>query len=201
MEKRNLIAIAIASGGLAAGLPAAAADVDNERGFYAGAAFGQFDVDLDNIDEVDDVIEDFDVDDTSWKAFVGYRFNPYFALEADYVDFGEPGDNFETGGSSGDYTIGLSGFAPYVIGSYPIGPVELFGKIGYYFYDLEVDVDIDDLGGDVFSSDDSGEDVVYGAGIGFTFLEHAHARLEYEIVDIEGTDDLNAYWLSAAWRF
>lgn len=174
---------------------------DNEGGLYLGAAVGQFDVDLDQPDEIDDVIEDFDTDDTSWKAFAGWRFNPYFAVEAAYVDFGDSGDNFDASGSSGDYTIGLSGFAPYLVGSFPIGPVELFGKVGYYFYDLEVDVDIDDLGGDVFTSDDSGEDVVYGLGAGITFFERAHARLEYEIIDIEGTDDLNAYWLSAAWRF
>ena len=186
---------------LLVGITAAHAGADDESGPYLGAAIGQFDVNLDRIDEVDDVIEDFSLDDTSWKAFVGWRFNPYFAVEAAYVDFGNPGDSFETSGSSGDYRAELAGFAPYLVGSYPIGPVDLYGKIGYYIYDLKVNVDIDDLGGDVFSSDDSGEDVVYGAGIGVTFLERAHARLEYEVVDIDGTDDLNAYWLSGSWQF
>lgn len=199
MMIRTMMTVTAATTCLAAAFPAQAANDD--RGPYLGAAIGQFDVNLDRIDEVDDVIEDFDLDDTSWKAFVGWRFNPYFAIEAAYVDFGNPGDTFETSGSSGDYQIDLAGFAPYLVGSYPIGPVELYGKLGYYIYDLAVDVDIDDLGGDVFSSDDSGEDVVYGAGIGVTFLERAHARLEYEVVDIEGTDDLNAYWLSGSWQF
>ncbi|HSN71024.1 MAG TPA: outer membrane beta-barrel protein [Steroidobacteraceae bacterium] len=173
----------------------------DESGFYAGAAIGQFDVDLDEPDDIDDVISDFDTDDTSWKLFGGWRFNSYFALEAAYIDFGDSGEGFDAGGSSGDYTIGLNGFAPYLVGSYPFGMFEVFGKIGYYFYDLELNVDIDDLGGDVFNSDDSGEDVVYAVGLGATFLERAHARLEYEIIDIDGTDNLNAYWLSAAWRF
>jgi hypothetical protein len=34
-------------------------------------------------------------------------------------------------GSSGDYRLRLKGFAPCVIGTLPLGPVELFGKAGY----------------------------------------------------------------------
>ena len=48
---------------------------------------------------------------------------------------------------------------------------------------------------------DSGEDLVYGVGIGLTFFEHLHARLEYEIIDVSEVDDANAIWLSGAWRF
>ena len=89
----------------------------------------------------------------------------------------------------------MNGFAPYVVGTLPVGPVELFAKAGYLFYDVKVDVD------DLDIEDDSNEDFVYGAGIGVTMFEHLHARLEYEVIDLGEVDDANALWVSAAWRF
>ena len=173
---------------------------DNERGFYFGGGVGQFNVELDGLDGVDEAIEDLDADDTSWKAFIGYRLNPYISFEAAYLDFGRPNDDFSTSGSSGDYTVELAGFAPYIVGTVPIGPVELSARAGYYIYDLETSVDIDDLGDDVFTSDDSGEDFVYGLGVGLTMFERLNARLEYEVIDLPGAD-ANAFWLSGSWRF
>lgn len=184
-----------------AALSAHAAESDNSRGFYVGGGVGQFNVKIDDIDDTDEALERLDDDDTSWKAFVGYRFSPYFAIEGAYVDFGGPSDRSTASGSSGDYKVELSGFAPYVIGTLPLGPVELFGKVGYYFYDVDITADLDDLGGDVFSSSDSGEDLLYGFGVGMTFFEHLNARLEYEKIDADNIDDADAIWLSGAWRF
>ena len=96
--------------------------------------------------------------------------------------------------------VELAGFAPYIVGTVPLGPVELSARAGYYIYDLETSVDIDDLGDDVFTSDDSGEDFVYGVGVGLTMFERLNARLEYEIVDLTGAD-ADAFWLSGSWRF
>ena len=119
-------------------------------------------------------------------------------------DFGGPSDTFQNSdasGSSGDYEVSLSGFAPYVIGTLPLGPVELFAKVGYYFYDVDINTDLDDLNGDVLDSSSSDEDLLYGFGIGATFFEHLNARLEYEKIDSDLVDDADALWLSAAWRF
>lgn len=185
---------------LSSGMTAAEAQ-ENERGFYVGGGVGQFNVQIDDIDDTDEAIERLDDDDTAWKFFGGYRFSPHIALELAYIDFGGPSDRFSTSGSSGDYTVELSGFAPYVIGTLPLGPVELFAKAGYYFYDIDIDVDLDDLGGNVFESSDSGEDFLYGFGVGMTFFEHLNARLEYEKVDADDVDDADALWLSGAWRF
>lgn len=174
---------------------------ENARGWYVGAGIGQFNVKIDGLDSIDEAIDDRDADDMSWKIFTGYRFNPYISVEAAYVNFGEPGDDFSSGGSSGDYNLRVSGFAPFVVGTYPLGPVELSAKLGYYFYDLKINADLDDLGGNVFRSDDSGEDVVYGVGVGMTFVQRVHVKLEYERVNLDGANDANAFWLSAAWRF
>lgn len=177
------------------------AHAENEQGFYVGGGVGQFNVQIDDIDDTDEAIERLDDDDTSWKLFAGYRFNPYISLEAAYIDFGRASDKFEASGRSGDYQVDLSGFAPYVIGTLPLGPVELFAKVGYYFYDVDLKVDLDDLGGNVFRSKSSDEDLLYGVGVGMTFIDHLHARLEYERIDSDVLDDADALWLSGAWRF
>ena len=58
---------------------------------------------IDNVEGVDDVIEDIDTDDSAFRVFFGWRFNPYISLEADYIDLGNPRANFDASGSSGDY--------------------------------------------------------------------------------------------------
>ncbi len=182
---RTLI-VACASALLAA-VPAYA---DNEQGFYAGAGVGEYNVTVDDIDDVGPIVGDFDSDDTSYKFFGGYRFNPYFAVELAYINLGEPEDIVE----GFPIHTKADGLAPYVVGTLPLGIFEVFAKLGYLFYD--VDVDLDDV-----QVSDSGEDLVYGAGVGVNLFEHLNVRLEYEEIDIENTDDSNALWLSAAWRF
>lgn len=184
MKSPLLVACAI---GLVGATPALA---DNERGFYAGAGVGEYNVTIDDIDDVGPIVDDFDSDDTSFKVFAGYRLNPYFAVELDYIDLGKP----EAIVSGFPIQAKTDGFAPYVVGTLPLGIFELFAKAGYLFYD--VDVDIDDA-----QVSDSGEDFVYGAGVGVVLFEHLNLRLEYEEIDIENTDDSNALWLTAGWRF
>jgi opacity protein-like surface antigen len=164
---------------------------ENDSGPYVGAGVGRFNVEIDNVGDVPDTVGSFDADDTTFRAFVGWRFNPYLAVELDYLDLGNPEDNIDQQRVNAD----VNGIAPYVVGTLPVGPVELFAKAGYLFYDVKVDVD------DLTIADDSNEDFVYGGGIGITLFEHLHTRLEYEVIEIEEVDDANALWLSAAWRF
>jgi hypothetical protein len=168
-----------------------AAFAQNEGGLYLGAGAGRFNVEVDNVGDVTDTVRSFDADDTTFKAFAGWRFNPYIGVELDYMDLGNPEDTIDERRVNAD----VNGIAPYVVGTLPVGPVELFAKVGYLFYDVKVDVD------DLDVVDDSNEDLVYGGGIGLTLFEHLHTRLEYEVIDIGEFDDANALWLSAAWRF
>jgi opacity protein-like surface antigen len=174
---------------------------ENDEGLYLGLGYGAFDVQIDDIDDTDNAVERIDDDDNAWKAFVGWRLNPYFAFELNYVDFGNPGDELESSGTSGDYEIEMSGVQPAIYGTFPVGPVELFAKLGYYFYDVDLTIDIDDLGDDVFRSDSSEEAWSYGAGAGVTILDRLHLKLEYEKIDTDLIDDLDAIWASGAWRF
>ena len=195
--KRALIAATL----LAFGSGAAYAQTDNDEGLYIGGGVGQFDIEIDGLDGLDEAFGRLDDNDTAWQAFIGWRLNPYIALQAAYVDYGGPEDEIHTGGSSGNYRAELSGFAPSIIGSYPLGPVELSAKLGYYFYDLDIRANIDRPLSPDFDSSDSGEDLMYGVGVGVTFLERLHAKLEYEKIDLDKVDDSNAFWLTGQWRF
>jgi Outer membrane protein beta-barrel domain len=168
----------------------AADDNDNTKGFYVGAAIGDFSADLDRPDDVDDVDLDFDNEDAS-RIFAGWRFNRFAAFQLDWTDFGES--------NAAPTFLGLraesDALTPSIVGTLPLGPVELYAKAGWMFYNVEVNNTAGRL------VDDSGNDPVYGVGIGFTAFERLNFRVEYERIDIEQFDDANALWLSANWRF
>jgi hypothetical protein len=174
---------------------------ENDSGLYVGGGVGQFNVEIDGIDGIDEAVETLDDSDTAWQAFIGWRFNPYISLQGAYVDFGGPEDDFSTSGSSGNYRAEISGFAPAIIGTLPLGIFELSAKLGYYFYDLDLTADIDDPLEPHFSSNESGEDLMYGVGAGVTLFDRLHAKLEYEKIDLEKVDDANALWFTGSWRF
>ena len=188
--------------------PAMAAE---ESGFYAGAGIGQANLSVDKFGIDTDLGEfsyKFDADDTALKVFGGWRFNKYIAVELDYIDLGTMSDKrkFDIGEIDPlvlTTDIGVSGWAPYVIGTWPIGMVELSAKLGYVFYDVDVDLK-GKIGGESLgpkeSESDSDEDLAYGVGIGMTFFEHLNAKLEYEVIDVSDAD-IDAFWLTGAWRF
>jgi hypothetical protein len=180
------------------------AQEENDSGPYVGAAYGEFDTTIEDVEGLEDTLEDLDADDSAYKVFFGWRFNPYIAAEIDYIDLGNPRGNFDASGTSGDYEMELAGFGGYAIGSLPLGIFELSAKVGYYFHDLEIQVDLDNIGPggeDVFDSDDSGEAFVYGIGAGVTLFDHLNAKIEYELMDIDNLDDPYTLWLTGAWRF
>jgi opacity protein-like surface antigen len=181
-----------------------AADDENPSGPYISAGLGQFDVKIDNLEGVGDTLQELDADDSAWKLGFGWRFNPYIALEADYVDLGNPSGNFDATGSSGDYKVELSGFSSYLIGSLPLGIFELSAKAGYYWHDIDMHVDFNNVGsgnGNVIESSSSSGAFVYGIGAGVTFLQHINVKVEYELMDLDKVNDAYALWLTGAWRF
>jgi Outer membrane protein beta-barrel domain len=175
-------------------------DYSPPAGPYVGAGWGQFDLHLHNLNDVGTAITDIthsSVD--AWKAFVGFRFAPFLGVEAAYVDFGHPNDSFRTFGSDGIYHVTMTGFSPTVIGTVPLGPVELFGKAGYYFYDLDTRVDFSS--GPFLESRHSRSDFLFGGGVGVTLLHHLNLRAEYEPVDVRNASGSDVFWLSPSWRF
>ena len=166
------------------------------EGLYLGVGVGDFSSAVDEInslDDVDDVGIDFSDSDNATRIFGGWRFNRFFALQADFVDFGESSGSVATSVSPG--TSDVQGLAPSVVGTLPIGPIELFGRAGVMFYEIDLNL----TGGRII--DESGEDPLWGVGIGLDIRDRLNLRLEYEEIDIEDLDEADALWLNASWKF
>ena len=172
------------------------ASADNPDGFYAGAGVGRFNAQIDDVDAVQPTIEGWDEEDTAYKIFGGWRLNDYVAFEVAYINLGEPSGEVVPGFN---LDTQVDGFAPYVVATIPLGIFEVYGRLGYYFYDATLGTET--VAGGRVTFDEESEDLVYGAGIGLDLLDHINVRLEYERFDLEGLDDTDALWLTGAWRF
>lgn len=168
---------------------------DNDSGLYLGGGVGQFNIKVDDFDDVTTAVEEYDSDDTAWKAFAGWRMNRYFGVELAYINLGSPNDEILP---DTFVEIETDGFAPYAVGTLPLGPFELFAKAGYFFHETDARLTTP-LG--TFNESDSGEDFTWSAGVGVTVFETVNLRLEYEQFDIESIDDANALWLTGSFRF
>jgi outer membrane immunogenic protein len=179
-------------------VPTAFAQEQEEvSGFYVGGGVGQFNAGIDDVNDIDGTVHRWSEDDTAYKVFAGYRLNRFLGFELDYVNLGEPSGSVVPGRN---VDAAVDGFAPYVVGTLPLGPYfELFGRAGYYFYDATTGV-TDTLDNRV-EFDEESQDFVYGAGIGANLGEKLNLRFEYERFNLQGLDDSDALWLTAGWRF
>jgi len=193
-NRKGLTSIAAAVAALAFAAGASAQDSE-DSGLYLGGGVGEFNVDIDDVDDVPETIDDYESDDTAWKAFIGWRMNKNLAFEAAYVNLGSPEDTIAP-----DTTLEVEtdGFAPYIVGTLPFAAFELFAKAGYLIYDTEARV-TSPLGSVVV--EDSGDEFTWSAGVGLTLADTFNLRLEYEMFDVQQVDDANALWLTGAFRF
>jgi OOP family OmpA-OmpF porin len=190
------IATAFAALLVAAAAPAVQAQ-DTDAGFYLGGGVGQFNAQIDDVDDVDATVDEWDEDDTAYKLFGGYRLSDFLAFELAYLNLGEPSGAVVPGRN---VDASVDGFAPYVVGTIPLGNwFEVSGRLGYYFYDATYGVE-DGVGGRV-EFDEESEDLVWGAGVGANIGERLNLRFEYERMDLQGVDDADALWLTGAVRF
>jgi hypothetical protein len=161
-----------------------------ETGGYLGASVGSAALDV-NIGE--GIPNTFDDEDFAWKVFGGYNFGitPVFDLgiEGGYVNLGNPSGDIE----GTPVSIETTGWSVSGVIGFDIGPVGLFGKYGYFGWDADTVVD-------GFSETFDGSDPVYGAGLRFG-LGSLEIRGEYEVFDIEDTDDVSMWSLGLAYRF
>jgi hypothetical protein len=175
---------------LALAAASASAVEDHDNGFYLGGGIGDFSADLNTGGDFENVHLDFKNQDAN-RILGGWRFNRYLSVQVDWTDFGR--------GSAGPPLLGLTAdsdaLTPAVIGTLPVGPVELFAKAGVMHYNVK----IDDSTGRSF--DDTGHDPLYGVGIGFTVVKRLNLNVEYERIHMAEFDNANAAWLNASWRF
>jgi OOP family OmpA-OmpF porin len=144
-------------------------------GWYLGVGAGKSTI---KVSEVG-----FDESDTAYKVFGGFSFNQYFALEAAYVDSGNP--SMAIGTATVD--AGITGLNMSLVGRIPIGDsFALFGKLGFATYSGEVNARRN--GTILLSEDGSDSDMSYGFGASFTIGKRFVLGAEYEVIDITDLD-------------
>jgi OmpA-OmpF porin, OOP family len=189
-KQRMAICAALVGAVSLAAMPAFAAEEDHDSGFYLGAGLGDFSADYRKPGDVTDQHLHFNRNDTE-RIFAGWRFNPYLSVQLDWSDYGRSTASANQLG----LTTKSDALAPAVVGTLPLGPVELFAKVGESFYNVTAS----DNGGRLVDS--SGNDPVYGVGIGFTVIKRLNLSAEYERIKMSQYSNADAVWLNASWRF
>jgi opacity protein-like surface antigen len=172
----NRVLLAAMAGALFAATPAFAAD---DGGFYVGASIGQFGVDESGFSE----------SDTSFKLFGGWMYNQFIGGDLEYIDGGTVRD--------GDFGIDSTGINVSIKGNWPVTEqFDVFGKVGYYFWDADIDV----TGNSGQESNESGSDVSWGIGAGWNFTENLGLIAEYQWFTVEEAD--STLWSGGiVWKF
>jgi outer membrane immunogenic protein len=157
-------------------------------GLYLGAGVG-----IATIKDEVDTSGSFESDEGSYKAFVGWRFDVIpaidLAVELAYTEFGKPTQN--VGGQEVKYKLNGPSLAGLLI--VPLGPVDLYGKLGMMDWSLDRTVGAG-------TTRSSGTDAFYGAGIGF-YIWKIGFRAEYERFEIKDVERVDMFSLSALFQF
>jgi len=161
--------------------------VDN--GIYLGAGVGQSGVEFD--DDFQGTNLDFDASATAYKVIAGWRFLDWLSIEAKYVDLGSGDDRVAGQRIETD----IDGVSLSALGFLPIGPVDLFARVGAI--DWSADLSAPGIG---ISGSDDGTDLTYGVGVQFRVWSLS-LRAEYEVFDISDADTVDMISASVTWTF
>jgi hypothetical protein len=129
----------------------------------------------------------FKIDDNAWKAILGIRPIPFFAVEADYDDLGHQSQALLGGAPPvGEYGhADARSFDLYGVGLLPLGALDLYAKAGGARWTLSGN--LQGPGGTLFGLDRNGTSFAWGAGAQVHWGP-AGLRLEYEHFQMPNTD-------------
>lgn len=168
-----------------------------QDGFFIGGSIGSAQVEA-NVDPGDlpgdiPAPPPFDENDFGWKIYGGYNWvlakTVGFGIEGGYVNFGGPSATI----LDTDLKLEPTAIDVFATLGFDIGPIGIFGKVGYAWWD--VDLNVDDL-----SASDDGDDPAYGIGARFN-LGSLEIRGEYEIFDVSDVEDVSLWSVGLVWRF
>lgn len=139
----------------------------------------------------------FKVDDNAWKAIVGFRPIPPFAVEADYDDLGHQSQRLLGGNPPFGHADARS-FDLFGVGYLPLGPVDIFGKAGGARWTLSGNTQ--GPNSTLFALNRTGTSFAWGAGV------QAHwgpigGRLEYEHFEMPDTDGARLFSADVLFTF
>ena len=180
---------------VAATVPASASDT----GFYLGAGVGRSSIDIYKFyPSLGDSLEQ---DNSAFKAFGGYRFLKFLAVEAGYANLGSPqGLERNVQEHPERAEVSVKGWDAFAVGILPLGEVvDVFGKIGMMSWDTDI-TSVQD-GEIIYSESATGNDAAYGIGIGFWVGPNVTLRGEGEWFKIGDYDTVALYTINVTYTF
>ena len=184
---KRLITTAILTGLIASPAFAQSYQYSPNEGPYLGIGLGHASLNNDTLDRLDDLGADTDDSDTGYKLFAGYQFNPNFAIEAGYVDFGEYSASAAIPGYSAKAEVSADGFTAALVGKLPIqNGFSVHGKLGLVAWDG--DYKESDSNGWSYSESADGTDPFYGVGAEYV-VQQIIMRAEYERYDLSDSGE------------
>ena len=190
-------------------LPAQQAVAQNQ--WYVGASFGASDADYSSGELVSDLaslgwtINNPSVDDTdtAWKAYAGFSFNEYVALEGGFADLGKVETRFGATVAPDEIDAILrdtysihpvlgDGWYGAVVLSYPVSPEQfsLTARAGFFGWESDIDVEVVQGGTGRVSDRDSGTDMLYGLGVEWHVNEQWTITGEWERYELKDWVDV-----------
>jgi hypothetical protein len=146
-----------------------------------------------NVDNLFGSNSGFNLDNTAWKAFVGFK-PPVFpiGLEANYIDMG--------GQTIGPVHADSKAFTGFAVGYLPLGTplLDIYGKAGLARWQLNGT--LAPSPGSFFALSDQGTEFAWGIGAQIHFSKVA-ARLEFEDFNMPNTDGAKLYSLGVSFYF
>ncbi len=212
--KKQVIALSIAAAGA---LAANAADAAGDSGAYVGASVGAAHL-TSGGDRIDRAFAaqglgtstSVDRSDTTYSLTAGYRFNKWFAVEGNYVDFGRH-DIHSTVTSPAADSIGgkykADGVGLDAVGIVPLDyGLSAYGKLGWAWTHAKLDAGSTGLV-NVSNASHDGNGVTFGLGVSYDLTKNVSADLEWDRYNRIGTDsttgrtDANLYTVGIAYHF
>jgi hypothetical protein len=111
-------------------------------------------------------------DATAWSVHAGFSMFKFFGLEAEYADLGKADDSVSGVRLESDVTS----YALFAVGTLPLGPVDLYGKVGMARWNADGTISDGTL---TASTNADGTDPAWSAGVAWRFAPLVSLRFEY----------------------
>jgi OOP family OmpA-OmpF porin len=210
MKRLSLLAAAVVAGAIAGNAAAQsarpAAQPQPFKPFYIGGGAGWAKLDLETADFPNSGTIDLggtvgtvaftstrDEDSFGWKAFAGWRYNQYLAIEGGYVDLGRANLQYTVPGLTGQADLKVTDHAWTLaaVGSFPVGyNVSLLGKLGVALHYTKTSANVSVPGASAGASEsDHRAGFLWGVGAAYDFNPNFGMRVEYENFGTAGESD------------
>lgn len=166
-----------------------------DSGFYGGLGLGRSDSDANS----GSIAGAKDNKDNAWKAFAGYQFNRYFAVEGGYADLGRA----SVAGPAGTASFDSQAWQASAVGSLPLNQqFALTGKVGIARTSTDV---AGNIGATPVVATDNSTDPTYGLGARYDFTKALGVRGEWERFraggNVFGKSDVDLFTVNGIYRF